>query len=140
MTEDGFFSAGDVAIRDSDGYYSIVDRVKDMIISGGMNVYSREIEEVLAAHPAAADVAIVGIPDAHWGERVVGVVQLTADAEPTTDLAAGMVAFCRQRLAAYKCPKEIKFIEALPRTAIGKVQKNMLRDNYRLLGDVEEQA
>jgi acyl-CoA synthetase (AMP-forming)/AMP-acid ligase II len=130
MTADGFFSAGDIAVRDRDGYLSIVDRLKDMIISGGMNVYSREVEEILVSHEAVSQAAIVGVPDDRWGERVVAFVVPQNVPSPRPGLPDELIAYCRARLARYKCPKDIAIVEALPRTKLGKVQKNVLRDLF----------
>ncbi len=120
-SSDGFLSAGDVAVLDEDRFVYIVDRVKDMIISGGINIYSREIEEILVRHPQVRDVAVVGIPDETWGERVVAVV--VGDASDD-DLEH----FTRQHLAGYKVPKTFKHVEELPRNAAGKILKRELRD------------
>ena len=124
-TEDGFFSAGDVATIDDENYVYIVDRVKDMILSGGVNVYPREVEEVLHMHPGVADVAVVGKPDEKWGERVVAVV--VAKGSPPSD--EDLIAFCRTQLARFKLPKEFVFVQSLPRNAAGKVLKRELRDS-----------
>jgi long-chain acyl-CoA synthetase len=123
-TADGFVSAGDIAVVDDEHYVYIVDRVRDMIITGGVNVYPREVEEVLREHPAVADVAVIGRPDDTWGERVVAVVV----ARPATATAATeLIDFCRGRLAGFKIPKEIVYVEGLPRSAAGKVLKRELR-------------
>lgn len=124
-TEDGFFSAGDVAVIDEENYVYIVDRVKDMILSGGVNVYPREVEEVLHMHPGVADVAVVGQPDERWGERVVAVVVAKGSPPSEEDL----LAFCRTQLAGFKLPKEFVFVQSLPRNAAGKVLKRELRDS-----------
>jgi long-chain acyl-CoA synthetase len=120
---DGWVSVGDMARRDAEGFFYIVDRKKDMVISGGVNIYPREIEEVLFAHPQIADVAVVGIPDETWGERLKAFVVprepgLTADA---------LSAFCAGKLAPFKIPRELALIDALPRNANGKVLKTELR-------------
>jgi acyl-CoA synthetase (AMP-forming)/AMP-acid ligase II len=124
-TEDGFFSAGDVAMIDDENFVYIVDRVKDMILSGGVNVYPREVEEVLHMHAGVADVAVVGQPDEKWGERVVAVV-VPKGSPPSPD---DLIAFCRKQLAAFKLPKEFVFVASLPRNAAGKVLKRELRDS-----------
>jgi long-chain acyl-CoA synthetase len=121
---DGWVSVGDMARRDAEGFVYIVDRKKDMVISGGVNVYPREIEEVLFAHPAIADVAVIGVPDEKWGEALKAVVVLKPGATLTAD---GIAAFCEGKLAAYKIPKQMAVIEALPRNANGKVLKTALR-------------
>ncbi|MEM7323798.1 MAG: class I adenylate-forming enzyme family protein [Actinomycetota bacterium] len=119
-TEDGFCRSGDVGIRDADGRLRIVDRVKDMIISGGENVYCAEVERVLIEHPDVLEAAVIGLPDPTWGERVTAAVVWRPDADPDTDT---VVAHCRDHLAGYKCPKEIASVPELPRNPMGKVQK-----------------
>jgi len=122
---DGWLHSGDVARCDADGYYYIVDRWKDMYISGGENVYPAEIENVLYAHPAVAEAAVVGVPDPTWQEVGRAVVVLAPGAEATAD---DLIAFCRERLARYKVPRSVVFVDALPRNPAGKVLKNQLRD------------
>ncbi len=124
---DGFFSVGDVAYRDDEGYYFICDRRIDMIISGGVNIYPAEVEAVLYAHPAVLDVAVIGVPDDEWGESVKAVVQLCPG---STAGAAELIAFCAERLAGYKKPRSIDFVEELPRDAAGKLLKRKLREPY----------
>jgi acyl-CoA synthetase (AMP-forming)/AMP-acid ligase II len=126
-TEDGFFSAGDVAIVDDENYVYIVDRVKDMILSGGVNVYPREVEEVLHTHPQVADVAVIGQPDEKWGERVVAVVVARGKRPESEEL----IEFCRKQLAGFKLPKQFVYVDALPRNAAGKVLKRDLRESLR---------
>ena len=121
--DDGWFRTGDVGALDPDGYLRIVGRSKDLIISGGYNVYPREVEDVVRAHPAVADVAVVGLPHPDWGEQVVAVVEGT---EGPGDRAA-LVALAEQELAPYKRPKRWAWVEALPRNALGKVQKEQVR-------------
>ena len=125
--EDGWFRTGDVAVRDADGFYSIVDRIKDMFISGGENVYPAEIEATLVELDAVGDVAVVGIPDAQWGE--VGCAFVVAAPGNSLD-AATLEAHCLRRLAKFKVPKRYEIIETLPRTPSGKVQKHLLRDRF----------
>jgi acyl-CoA synthetase (AMP-forming)/AMP-acid ligase II len=125
--QDGFFSVGDIAYRDSEGYYYICDRKIDMIISGGVNIYPAEIEAVLSAHPAVADVAVIGVPDAHWGEAVKAVVALHPDKSAS---AEELIAFCGQRLADYKRPRSVDFVGELPRSPAGKLLKNQIRERY----------
>jgi len=120
-----WFATGDVGEFDPDGYLRIVGRRKDLIISGGYNVYPREVEDVLRSHPAVGDVAVVGLPDADWGETVVAVIE---GGEPSDSDA--IAAHARDQLAAYKQPKRIVFVDALPRNALGKVVKG---DVYELL-------
>jgi acyl-CoA synthetase (AMP-forming)/AMP-acid ligase II len=121
-----FFSAGDLAVRDDENYFYIVDRKKDMILSGGVNIYPREVEEVLIRHPNVADVAVIGLPDAYWGESVTAVVVLRA---PTT--ADEIIGYTEGRMAGYKKPRSVLFVDQLPRNAAGKVLKRVLRDQYR---------
>lgn len=122
--KDGWVSVGDIAKRDADGFIYIVDRKKDMVISGGVNIYPREVEEVLFAHPAIADVAIVGLPDEKWGERLKAFVVLRPGHELTPE---GLANFCDGKLASYKVPKDLTILSALPRNANGKVLKTELR-------------
>jgi acyl-CoA synthetase (AMP-forming)/AMP-acid ligase II len=124
---DGFFSVGDVAYRDDEGYYYICDRRIDMIISGGVNIYPAEIEAVLTAHPAVADVAVIGVPDEHWGESVKAVVELRPAASATSE---ELIAFCGERLAAYKKPRSVDFVAELPRNPTGKLLKTHIREPY----------
>ncbi|WP_297695228.1 long-chain fatty acid--CoA ligase [Phenylobacterium sp.] len=119
----GWFRSGDVGRWDADGYLYIVDRKKDMILTGGENVYPREVEEVLYQHPAVVEAAVIGAPDPKWGEKVVAVVCLRTEAS-----ADELIAFCRERIASYKKPRHVVFIEALPRNASGKVLKRELRE------------
>jgi long-chain acyl-CoA synthetase len=123
----GRFSLGDMGYLDDDGYLFLVDRAKDMIITGGTNVYPAEVEATLLDHPAVRDVAVIGVPDPDWGETVVAIV----DADGAGDeLAAVLTAFCRQRLASYKCPRRWEFRDQLPRTEAGKLAKHKIRDEY----------
>jgi acyl-CoA synthetase (AMP-forming)/AMP-acid ligase II len=121
---DGWVSVGDLARRDEQGYLYIVDRKKDMVISGGVNLYPREIEEVLAQHPAIAEVAVIGVPDAHWGERLEACVVIRVGEHFTLE---DLERFCDGRLAGYKRPRLLKVVERLPRNAAGKVLKTELR-------------
>jgi long-chain acyl-CoA synthetase len=122
------FSIGDLGYLDEDGYLFISGRSKDMIITGGTNVYPAEVEAALLDHPAVADVGVIGIPDPDWGESVRAVVQLSPGSEPSDELAAELIAFCRQRLASYKCPRNVEFRATLPRTEAGKLYKRQLVD------------
>jgi acyl-CoA synthetase (AMP-forming)/AMP-acid ligase II len=124
---DGFFSVGDVAYRDDEGYYFICDRLVDMIISAGVNIYPAEVEAVLHAHPAVMDAAVIGVPDDQWGESVKAVVQLRSGMSAT---AAELIAFCDERLAGYKKPRTVDFADELPRDAAGKLLKRKIRDPY----------
>ena len=120
----GWFSTGDVATRDADGYYFIVDRKKDMILRGGFSVFPREIEEVLYAHPAVAEAAVIGLPDPVLGEEITALVVLKPGAAATE---GELIAYCREHVAAYKYPRSVGFRESLPKTATGKILKRELR-------------
>ncbi len=124
FTSDGWLKTGDVARRDGDGYYYIVDRIKDMYISGGENVYPAEVEIVIYRFPGVLECAVLGIPDEKWGE--VGCAYILPRPGEDVDVEA-LRAFCRQNLAAYKVPKRIEIVQDFPRTAAGKVQKHVLR-------------
>ena len=120
-----FFTIGDVGYLDGDGYLFITDRMKDMIISGGSNVYPAEVEAVLFNHPAVGDASVIGVPDPQWGEKVKAIVELRAEASEED-----IIAFCRANLAHYKCPTSVDFIQTLPRDPNGKVRKRELRELY----------
>ena len=119
--------SGDAGYFDGDGYLYIYDRVKDMIVSGGENVYPAEVESALFGHPAVADVGVIGVPDARWGEAVKAIIVRTSGAEVT---AEELIAFARERIAGYKLPKSIAFIDSLPRNPSGKILKRELRAPY----------
>ena len=120
----GWFHTGDLARFDDEGFHYIVDRKKDMIITGGENVYSRQVEDVIYQHPAVVEVAVIGLPDEHWGENVCAVVVLE---ESATATAMEIVQLCRDNLAGYKKPKRVEFVDILPKNASGKVLKRELR-------------
>jgi long-chain acyl-CoA synthetase len=124
------FTLGDIGYLDEDGYLFLRDRAKDMIISGGVNVYPAESEVVLATHPAVGDVAVIGVPDPEWGESVKAIVELAPGVTPSTDLEAELLAFCRERLAGFKCPRSVDFRDGLPRTDTGKLYKRLLKDEF----------
>ena len=124
---DGFFHTGDGGIVDDDNYIVISDRKKDVIISGGENVSSIEVEDALFQHPEITEVAVIGIPDEKWGELVTALVVTTPESNVTE---AEVIAFCKERLAGYKCPKKIEFRDELARTATGKLQKFKLREPF----------
>ncbi len=123
--KNGWFSTGDIAHRDEDGYYFIVDRKKDMILRGGFNVYPREVEEVLYAHPAVAEAAVIGVPHPSHGEEVKAFLALKPGQTATTE---EIIVYCKEKLAAYKYPRSVEFRDALPKTATGKILKRELRD------------
>jgi long-chain acyl-CoA synthetase len=120
----GWLHTGDLGYQDKDGFYFIVDRAKDLVIRGGYNVYPREIEEVLYAHPGILEAAVIGKPDERLGEEVVAVVALRAGLEVS---AEEIIAYCRERVAAYKYPREIRFMDELPKGPSGKILKAALR-------------
>jgi fatty-acyl-CoA synthase len=124
----GWFHSGDMARRDEEGFFYIVDRKKDMILTGGENVYSREVEEVLYTHPSVSEAAVIGLPDATWGERVTAVVVLRAGTDATD---REIMAVARDRLAGFKTPKQVFFIDELPKNVSGKILKRELRDRFR---------
>ena len=123
----GWLHTGDVGVLDADGYLYVQDRLKDMIVSGGENVYPSGVENVLYEHPAVADAAVIGVPDERWGETVKAVVVLRAGARAT---AEELIEFCRGKLAGFERPRSVDFVESLPRTASGKVLKRALRERY----------
>ncbi|SDC05799.1 long-chain-fatty-acid--CoA ligase [Nocardioides lianchengensis] len=127
LVDGGWFRTGDMGKVDDGGYVFVEDRLKDMIISGGENIYSPEIERVLAEHPAVMEVAIIGVPDDRWGESVKAVVALKPDTSATED---ELIAWCREHLAHYKCPKSVDVLDLLPRNPTGKILKRELRAPY----------
>ncbi len=127
LTEDGWLRSGDAGYLDADGYLYVSDRIKDMIISGGENIYPAEIERVLAEYPDVADVAVVGVPDDTWGEVGKAIVVPKADVEFDSD---ALLAFCRRHLASFKVPKSVLVVAELPRNATGKVLKRQLREPF----------
>jgi long-chain acyl-CoA synthetase len=127
LTADGWLRTGDGGYVDGDGYLFLTDRIKDMIVSGGENVYPVEVEEALAQHPDVGDVAVIGVPDPHWGEAVKALVIPRPGTRPAP---ADLIAFARERLAGYKLPRSVDFVSELPRTPSGKVVKQELRMRY----------
>jgi fatty-acyl-CoA synthase len=123
----GWLHTGDVAVKDPDGFMRIVDRKKDMIVTGGFNVFPSEIENVIATHPAVAQVAVFGVPDEKWGEAVKAAVVLRHDAEVDP---AELIALVREHKGPVQAPKTIDFIEAIPQTAVGKPDKKALRNQH----------
>ena len=116
---------GDIGSLDADGYLHITDRKNLVIIRGGANVYPAEVERVLFQHPAVADAAVIGVPDAHWGESVKAIVEPRGEASEEE-----IIAFCREHLAHYKCPTSVEFVREFPRDPNGKVRKRELRERY----------
>ncbi len=125
ITADDWVRTGDIGRLDADGYVYIDDRLKDMIITGGENVYGPEVESVLLEHPRIADAAVIGVPDDYWGESVKAIVVSNTDVEP-----GDIIAFCRRHLAGYKCPRTVDFVPELPRNASGKILKTTLREPH----------
>jgi long-chain acyl-CoA synthetase len=125
LTSDGFYRTGDVGVTDADGYVTIIDRLNDVVISGGENVFPAEVEAVLVRHPGVVDAAVIGIPDDRWGETVHAVVV----AGPGLD-EAGLVGWARERLAGFKCPASVSVVPELPRNATGKVLRAALREPF----------
>jgi acyl-CoA synthetase (AMP-forming)/AMP-acid ligase II len=123
----GWMHTGDAGRMDGEGYVYVEDRVKDMIISGGENIYPREVENCMFQHEAVADCAVIGIPSEKWGETVKAIVVLKQGQEATEE---ALIAFARERIARYKCPTSVEFTDVLPRNASGKVLKRELREKY----------
>jgi acyl-CoA synthetase (AMP-forming)/AMP-acid ligase II len=126
-TADGWHRTGDIGVRDADGFVYIVDRKKDMIISGGFNIYPSEIEQVVWGHPAVQDCAVIGVPDDKWGEAVKAIVELKPGQSASED---EIIALCKRELGSVKAPKSVEFWNELPRSAVGKVRKKDMRDKF----------
>ncbi|HVF76445.1 MAG TPA: acyl-CoA synthetase [Acidimicrobiales bacterium] len=126
----GRTTVGDMGYLDDDGYLYLTDRLDNMIIAGGVNIYPQEVEDVLLEHPAVADVAVFGVPHEELGEQVKAVVQPLDGVATGPELADELLAFCRERLASYKCPRSVDFEDQLPRSAAGKLYKRLVRDRY----------
>jgi len=127
IDDDGWLRTGDAGYLDDDGYLYIHDRVKDMIISGGENVYPAEVEDAVYSHPDVEDVAVIGVPDEKWGEAIKAFVVAKDNAEVSAD---DIIRFARTRIAKFKCPKTINFIDSLPRNPSGKILRRELREPY----------
>ena len=129
--ERGWSTLGDVGYLDAEGYLYLTDRISHMIISGGVNIYPQEVEDILVMHPEVADVAVIGVPNPDFGEEVKAVVQAAHPDRAGPALGEELIAFCRERLAHFKCPRTVDFTDALPRLPTGKLLKRKLRDRYR---------
>jgi acyl-CoA synthetase (AMP-forming)/AMP-acid ligase II len=127
VLRDGWIHSGDAGYMDADGYVYIHDRLKDMIITGGENVYSTEVENAICNHGAVAEAAVIGVPDEKWGEAVKAVIVLKRDRIVSAD---EIIAYTKQRIASYKAPKSVDFVDALPKNSTGKVLKKELRERY----------
>ena len=127
LGEDGWLRTGDLARIDAEGYISIVDRKKEMLVSGGFNVDPREVETVIAQHPAVYEVCVVGVPDEHWGEAVKAVVVLRQGAQADAD---ELMRFCDGRLAGFKRPRSVDFVAQLPKNSNGKLSRKDVREPY----------
>jgi long-chain acyl-CoA synthetase len=127
VLRDGWYYTGDMGKMDELRYIYVVDRKKDMIISGGENIYAKEVEDVLSAHPAVAQVVVIGVPDDKWGEAIKGLVIKKRGVEVSE---GELISFCKNRLASYKKPKSIEFVEDFPKSTAGKVLKRELREKY----------
>jgi long-chain acyl-CoA synthetase len=126
-----YFTLGDVGYLDDEGYLYLTDRSADLIISGGVNIYPAETEAVLVTHPDVGDVAVIGVPNKEWGEEVKAIVEPQPGVVGSTDLAAQLISWCRERLAGFKCPRTVDFVDEIPREDNGKLYKRLLRDRYR---------
>jgi len=124
---EGYFYTGDAGYFDEDKYLYIFDRVKDMIVSGGENVYPAEVENAIFGHPDVADVAVIGVPDDKWGEAVKALIVAKPGANPD---AEDVIAWARERIAAYKCPKSVDIIDDMPRNPSGKILRKDLREPF----------
>jgi long-chain acyl-CoA synthetase len=132
-----YYTLGDVGYLDEDGFLFLTDRSADLIISGGVNIYPAEVEAELLAHPAVGDAAVIGVPDPDWGESVLAVVEVNEGRKGDDALAAELIEHCRSRLAHYKCPRRVDFVDTLPRADSGKLYKRRLRDEYRARAETE---
>ena len=127
---DGYFTAGDVGWMDEDGFLFLDGRVSDIIITGGVNVHPSEVENLLITHDKVADVAVFGVPDPEWGEAIKAVVRPADGIAPGDELTEELLAFCSERLAKFKLPRSVDYLDELPRDPNGKLYKRRLRDPY----------
>jgi acyl-CoA synthetase (AMP-forming)/AMP-acid ligase II len=125
--KDGWIFTGDAGYIDENGYAFLRDRIKDMVVTGGENVYPAEVENVLGGHPSILEVAVIGVPDDKYGEALLAVTALKQDASLTQQ---DLLVFCRDKIAGYKIPRQLKIVDALPRNASGKILKTALREPY----------
>jgi long-chain acyl-CoA synthetase len=125
-----YFTLGDMGYFDEDGYLFLTGRTAELIISGGVNIYPQEVDSAMMQHPAVQDVCTIGVPNAEWGEEVKSVVQLKSDIAASAELAEQLIAFTRQHVASYKCPKTVDFVDDLPRLPTGKIQRRIVREPY----------
>jgi long-chain acyl-CoA synthetase len=125
------FTLGDMGYLDEEGFLFLTDRTANLIITGGVNVYPAEVDAALLEHPAVADAATIGVPSAEWGEEVKAVIELKDGVAATAALGDELIAHCRRRLAGFKCPRTVDFVDALPRQDNGKIYKGLLRERYR---------
>jgi acyl-CoA synthetase (AMP-forming)/AMP-acid ligase II len=125
----GWASLGDMGYLDDEGYLYLTDRISNMVISGGVNIYPRETEDILVLHPKVIDVAVVGVPDPDMGESLRAVVQAADPPDDPAALEAELIAFCRERLSSFKCPRTVVFVDDLPRLPTGKLAKRLLPDS-----------
>jgi long-chain acyl-CoA synthetase len=135
-----YFTVGDVGYLDRDGFLFLTDRSANLIISGGVNIYPAEVDAVLLAHPAVGDVAVIGVPNREWGEEVKAVIELKQGYSASPQLERELIEYCRSRLAHFKCPRSVDFVDELPRYDSGKLSKYALRESYRRALRGEAQA
>ena len=125
-----YFTLGDMGYFDEDGYLFLTGRSAELIISGGVNIYPQEVDSELLKHPSVLDVCTVGVPNEEWGEEVRSVIQLQPELTPSDALSEELITWARDRLAAFKCPRKIDYVDELPRSAAGKIQRKVVRAPY----------